>query len=204
MTNPNYTHIAAVVDRSGSMMRCANDMIGGLDSFFAEQAKLDGTCLVDYAQFDDDYELVFENKPVDTARATLQPRGLTALLDAVGKTVTTLGEKLAGMDEDSRPGKVLVVIVTDGVENASTDWTYDSVKELIERQTDEYQWDFVFLGANIDAPEVGAKFGIQYDKAMTFNTGKAGQTMSSLSTYTTSYRGGKDAKFTEDDRSSVL
>lgn len=206
MTNPDYTHILAIVDRSGSMFSCEADMRGGLDAFFKSQAELPGTCLVDYVQFDTVHEKVFEDRPVSLAKAVLQPRGGTALLDAIGKSVTELGEKLAATAEDDRPGKVLVVIVTDGYENSSVDWSYDSVKAVVEKQTNEFAWDFVFLGANIDAVKVGGMFGVQADKSITFNTNKTGETMTSLSTYATTYRtaGAAAAAFTDEDRSNVL
>lgn len=188
MTNPDYTHIAVVVDRSGSMSSIADDMVGGLNEFFVEQAALPGTCLVDYAQFDDRYELVFQDKPVALAKAELSPRGMTALLDAVGKTVTTLGTKLAGMKEDERPGKVIVVVVTDGYENSSREWNAKSIKELVKKQEDEWQWDFVFLGANMDAVAVGQSFGFDPNKSLTYDTANVGAMASSLNSYTTRSR----------------
>lgn len=200
MTNPDYTHIAVVLDRSGSMASIKNDMVGGLNAFFAEQAKEPGTCLVDLVQFDDQYEVVFADKPVADATADLQPRGSTALLDAIGKTVTRLGEKLAKKSEDERPGKVMVVVVTDGYENASCDWTKDNVKKSIETQTNEFNWDFVFLGTNFDAVAVGQSFGFQRDKSLTFANDKADVSMATLNTYATNYRAAGAAAFTEEDR----
>lgn len=191
MTNPDYTHLLVIVDRSGSMATCYQDMIGGLDTLFAEQAKLEGECLVDYVQFDTEYELVFENVPVAAAKAQLQPRGGTALLDAIGKGVTTLGEKLDALDADERPGKVLVVIITDGHENASVDWTADSVKTLIAEQESTYSWDFTFLGANIDAVAVGQTFGVSAGKTLNFNTNNIEATSMSLNTYVGAVRGAK-------------
>lgn len=204
MTNPDYTHIAAVVDRSGSMSVVKDDMIGGLNAFFEDQAQLTGKCLVDYIQFDTKFERVFADVRVGAARAVLEPRGGTALLDAVARTIVELGEKLDAMPEADRPGKVLVIIVTDGFENSSREWTYASVKELVDKQTNEFSWDFVFLGANIDAVQVGGMFGVHADKAMTFDVTKTGQTMSALSSYTTSYRSSGAAKFTDKDRSEAL
>lgn len=204
MTNPDYTHIATVVDRSGSMSAVKSDMIGGLNEFFKSQKELPGKCLVDYAQFDTEYELVFEDRPVAKAKAVLVPRGGTALLDAVGKTVVSLGEKLAGMDEQDRPGKVLVVIVTDGYENSSRDWTYESVKEVVEKQTNEFSWEFVFLGANIDAVKVGGMFGVAAGSSLTFDTTKTGLTMDVLAGYTTAYRNAGKAEFSDEDRDKAL
>jgi hypothetical protein len=211
LTNENYTHILAIVDRSGSMAaNNANvEMASALNDYFSEQAKLDGRCLVDYVQFDNRYELVYEDTEVAEAKAVIQPRSSTSLLDAIGRGATELGEKLAGLAEVDRPGKVQVVIVTDGYENSSVDWNYDRVKALVEKQTNDYAWDFVFLGANIDAPTVGAQFGIAHDKSLTFdisNVEAVGNTSQVLNAYTTNYRGAgaAAATFTDEDRKKAM
>lgn len=208
MTDANYTHILAIVDRSGSMAAGnANvEMASALNEYFKSQSELDGKCLVDYVQFDSHYEVVFADTEAAEAVAVIQPRGATAMLDAIGKGVVDLGRKLKALPEVHRPGKVQVVIVTDGYENASHKWNYDSIKTLVEKQTNDYNWDFVFLGANIDAPAVGAQFGIQNDKAMTFNiadSAAVGATTASLSAYSTVYRGGGNAKFSDEDRKAA-
>ena len=200
MTNSNYTHLLVVVDRSGSMFGCCNDMIGGLDSFFAEQAELDGTCLVDYVQFDDHYEIVFEDVPVAEAKAQLEPRGSTALLDAVGKSVTDLGKKLAEKDEADRPGLVMVVVVTDGYENASRDWDAKSIKELIKQQEDEWNWQFTFLGANMDAVAIGASFGFSPQYSLTYDVNNVVAASASLNAHPTRSRLGDFKGYTQDER----
>jgi len=200
LTNPDYTHLAVVVDRSGSMATCYKDMIGGLDTFFGDQASQPGDCLVDYFQFDTEYESVFEDKPVGVAKAQLSPRGATALLDAIGKTVTTLGEKLAAKPEDERPGKVIVVIVTDGYENSSREWTKGSVKKVVETQRNDYNWDFVFLGANMDAVSEGASFGMLRGSSLTYDTHDTAAATASLSAYTTQTRSFGAAAFSDEDR----
>jgi hypothetical protein len=163
-------------------------MRAALDTFFQDQAKEEGVALVDYVQFDNSIETVFTDRKVSEAEAVLQPRGSTALLDAVGKSVVELGEKLAGKDEDKRPGLVQVVVVTDGYENASQDWNATKIRDLIKSQTDKYNWDFVFLGANMDAQQVGASFGFDRDKSLTYNTNNTGAMSSSLSSYTSNTR----------------
>lgn len=189
MTDSNYTHILAIVDRSGSMHSCKTEMRNALDTFFKDQAQEDGKCLVDYVQFDQKYEKVFEDREVASAEAVLEPRGSTALLDAVGKASVELGEKLAGKAEGERPGLVQVVVVTDGYENASQEWNAESVRTLIKQQEEKYGWDFVFLGANMDAQQVGRSFGFNPDKSLTYDTNNTGAMSASLSGYTTANRG---------------
>lgn len=204
MTDSNYTHLLAVVDRSGSMYGIQDDMRGALDEFFKAQSELDGKCLVDYVQFDDSYDLVFENRDVAEAKAVLEPRGMTALLDAIGKAVTDLGSKLAGMDEDARPGTVVVAVITDGMENASRDWTRTTVKELIERQENDYNWEFTFLGANMDAVSVGAQMGFKPDKSLTYDTSKTSHTIAAMSASVTRTRSGLASSYTDAERGSAV
>lgn len=188
MTDKNYTHLLAIVDRSGSMASCQEDMRGGLDELFKSQAEVEGKCLVDYVQFDTQYEVVYTDVDVSEAKAVLKPRGGTALLDAVGKAVTELGDKLAKLDEDSRPGLVQVFVVTDGYENASLEWNAKAVKELIKSQEEKYKWDFIFLGANMDAVAVGESFGFKGDKSLTYDTHNTYAMAGATSAYVTRSR----------------
>ena len=188
MTNKDLTQLLVIVDRSGSMASSKNDMIGGLDEFFKSQTEVEGECVVDYVQFDSEYEVVFTDRPVGYAKAVLEPRGATALLDAIGKGVTDLGAKLRLRKEADKPGTVIVVVVTDGYENASREWSSDTVKALIKQQEDEWNWEFTFLGANIDAVAVGQQFGFNVGNSMTYDTAYAGSTMTSLSTNVTRTR----------------
>lgn len=210
MTNENYTHILAIVDRSGSMgwNGVNKEMENALNVYFREQAEVEGKCLVDYVQFDNTSELVFHDVEVGMAEAVIKPRGGTALIDAIGKSVTDLGKKLQRLPEALRPARVQVVIVTDGAENSSSKYSSEDVKFLIQKQTDIYDWDFVFLGANIDAVNTAATFGIGRDKALDFNihSGEAlSNTSMSLNAYTTAYRGGgvAAAAFSADDRKNA-
>lgn len=179
-----------------------DDMETGLNQIFKDQAEVEGKCLVDYVQFDDTYELVFEDTPVADAKAVLQPRGMTALLDAVGKAVTQLGDKLAKLPEGKRPGLVQVVVVTDGYENASREWNADKVRELIKQQTDKWNWDFIFLGANLDAVAVGSSFGFAPDKSLTYDTGNTFAMASATSAYVTRSRtvGAASNQFSAEER----
>ncbi len=170
MTNPDATLIAALLDRSGSMNVIADDTRGGFDAFIAGVRNQPGTTVVTLAQFDDTYEVVYENRDIATVPPlTLEPRGRTALLDAIGRFVTDVGSSLAAMAEDDRPGDVTVLVMTDGHENASAEWTKDAVHEIVSRQENDYGWDFVFLGANIDAIDVGTGLGFSPAKSLTYD-----------------------------------
>lgn len=182
------------------MVTIAQDMVGGLNQLFSEQAELGQKCLVDYVQFDDSYELVFENKPVEDARAVLKPRGSTALLDAIGRSVTDLGEKFARMSEAKRPGTVVVIVITDGYENASREWSASAIKQLIEQQESEWNWDFNFLGAGLDAVDVGVTYGFKAGKSMAYNIGNTSAMASAVSASVTRTRTGLDSTYTTEER----
>src|SRR4030081_224879 len=120
MTNPDLMLIAALLDRSGSMQAIADDTRGGIDTFVAKQRGTAGSTVVTLAQFDDEYEMVYQNRPIDDVPAlALEPRGTTALLDAIGRFISDIGSGLAALPENDRPGVVMVVVLTDGHENAS-------------------------------------------------------------------------------------
>jgi hypothetical protein len=146
MTNSNYTHLALVVDRSGSMADIKDDAQGGINTLIAEQFAEDGQLTVTLSQFDDNFEDVvrMSGKPFQYA---LAPRGTTALLDAVGKEITRTSQELEALPTALRPSKVLFVVVTDGQENASQEFTLKSVKESIEAQRKDHGWTFQFIGA---------------------------------------------------------
>lgn len=170
MTNPDVKLIAALLDRSGSMQAIATDMCGGFDRFIDNERQQTGTTLVTLAQFDNRYEVVYAQQPVaQVPPLLLEPRGSTALLDAIGRFVTDTGAALAALPEDQRPGEVTVLVITDGHENSSREWTVEAVRALIAQQETQYAWDFVFLGANMDAVEVGGALGFAPDKSLTFD-----------------------------------
>lgn len=143
----DYTHITLVVDRSGSMTSVRDDAEKGINSLLEEQFALDGKLTVTLVEFDDSVNTV-TRLAKDNFTYNLKPRGFTALLDAVGREITKTGEDLAKMKEKDRPAKVLFVVVTDGHENASSEYTVDSVKTLTDRQKSKYNWDFQFIGAD--------------------------------------------------------
>lgn len=147
----DYTDITVVLDRTGSMSDIADDMRGGFNTFIAEQKKLPGELRVSLFQFDSvSMEWVYENRPVaEVPPLELIPRSNTPLWDALGRSVTDTGNRLAKLAEADRPGHVLVLVITDGQENSSNEWEPDKVRELIKTQTDQYKWSFQFLGAGL-------------------------------------------------------
>jgi hypothetical protein len=211
MPQDKYTHMLVISDRTGSMGQpadgimgqgptVAENMVKALKGFFIDQAAEPGKCLVDFTQFDTIFEYVYRDVTVGNATASISPRGMTALLDAIGKAVTEFGEKLSNMEEANRPGRVMVIIVTDGLENASQEWSKEAVKALIEQQQSVYNWTFVFLGANMDAVSVAGGMGIAPSASLTYDTGNVNASGVALSAMTTRYRSGGEASFTEAER----
>lgn len=194
--------IAALVDRSGSMQSCRAAMEDGLNGFIADQAGRPGGAAVTLAQFDTTYENVWPVQDIAGApRYALVPRGQTAMLDAVGEFITETADALG---DDTEWRKVICVIVTDGMENASKEWTRDAVADLIYYWRESYRWEFIFLGANIDAVKTANTFGIPEDSALTFDTKHAKQTYQVLGKTVTAIRDSKPAGFTEQDRRKAL
>ncbi len=182
MTNPNLTHLYFLLDRSGSMQSIRDDTVGGFNAFIGEQRLQPGGCRVTLAQFDDRYEVVYRDLPIaDVPGLDLRPRGRTALLDAIGRLVTETGGHLASMLEAERPGTVIVGIMTDGFENASQEWTHPAVKALIEQQTSTYAWEFLYMGADQDAIEVGASLGVPANRSVTYSRAASGRAMAATS-----------------------
>lgn len=177
MTDPNKTLIAVVLDRSGSMSSCHAATVEGFNAFVAEQKKLDSDVRLSLYQFDHDYDVVYENAAVKLlspmAMDDFVPRGNTALLDAIGKTVVSLGKTLAALPEHERPGKVIVVVITDGQENSSVEFHRSTVKRLIETQEKVYNWRFIFLGANQDGVLAGESMGFSTQRSATYATKSA-------------------------------
>jgi hypothetical protein len=190
-----YTHISVVLDRSGSMSSIASDTIGGFNTFLKSQQEAPGEATFSLTQFDTQHELNYSFVPVKDVPAlngkTFVPRGGTALYDAIGLTIVGCGEKLAAMDEANRPEKVILVILTDGEENSSREYSYQMIQEMIKKQQDVFSWEFVFLGANIDAKRIGTNLGIKGGNSMTFMASAkgVGSTFESMSANMTSYRG---------------
>lgn len=174
MTNPNKSEIIIVLDRSGSMESVKTDTIGGFNAFLKrhkEEAK--GEVLITLAQFDDRYDIMYSGSPVWNAplltSETYVPRGMTALYDAVGRTINEIGSRLSKTPEYDRPSKIIFVILTDGHENSSKEFTQSRVQELIKHQTEKYSWQFVFLGADQDAFQ-GKSVGVHANNVFTYKS----------------------------------
>lgn len=173
----NLTEIIFLLDLSGSMGGLESDTIGGFNAFIEKQRKLEGKTLVTAVLFGDQYETLWNGVEAERVMLTNEDyyvRGCTALLDAVGKTILDVEYRLSNTNADQRPGKVIFVITTDGFENASREFTYKKVKELIKHQQEKYSWEFIFLGANIDAQKEADNLGIDSENAYSFEASEAG------------------------------
>lgn len=162
--NKNLTEITMILDRSGSMGQCRESAISGFNNFLSEQREQPGEARMSLILFDDRYETPYLSIPISEATMldtdSFVPRGLTALLDAIGRTIDELGAKLAALPEEGRPGSVIVAILTDGMENASRLYSLKDVSSKIAHQREKYGWDFLFLGADADAIATATKMNI--------------------------------------------
>lgn len=161
----NLTEIAVVLDRSGSMSDIWSDAVGGLETFISEQAAIvDNEANFSLVVFDHIIDTLVSNKNIKKVKKTILneviPRGSTSLYDAIGKTINEVGSKLAKMDDEDRPSSVLFVIITDGQENSSVEFTQNQIFDMISHQKDKYSWEFIFLAANQDAMKTGQSLGI--------------------------------------------
>lgn len=208
------TEIVVVLDRSGSMADRVQEVQGGFDQFVREQAKLPGQCRLTLAQFDTLYEVVHESLGIHSVPPLkFEPRGLTALNDAIGKTIQDTQRRIAGKwcktcgHVPAFAAKVIFVVITDGYENASHEFTKDTIKTMIERQRAQENWEFVFLGANVDAFSEAIGFGIPASHASNYApTGRGIQaTYCSLSTSIGAVRSGEaeEVTFTAEQRESM-
>lgn len=163
------TELVMILDRSGSMCGLEADTIGGFNSMIERQRKEEGEAYVSVVLFDDQSEVIYDRVDIQKIEPMTDDqyyvRGCTALLDAVGGAIHHIGNIHKYAREEDRPEKTLFVITTDGMENASRRYTYDKVRRRIERQKEKYGWEFIFLGANIDAAREAARFGISASRA---------------------------------------
>ena len=169
--------IIYVLDRSGSMGHLTGDTIGAYNAYLDEQKSADGETRITTVLFDDKYELLFDGARLDDAYLDHEKyyvRGMTALYDAVGKTILDVGHRLSVTPESERPEKVIFIITTDGYENASREFTQKKVKEMITHQSEKYNWEFLFFGANIDSAEVADTIGVNPSMAYDFEASSEG------------------------------
>ena len=163
----NLTEIVFILDRSGSMSGLEGDTIGGFNAMIEKQKREPGEALISTVLFDNEDEVIHDRVDIQKIEPLTNKdyyvRGCTALLDAVGSAIHHIGNVHKYAREEDRPEKTLFVITTDGMENASRKYSYDRLKMMIERQKEKYGWEFIFLGANIDAAKEAARFGIDAD-----------------------------------------
>jgi len=174
----NLTELVFILDRSGSMAGLEADTIGGFNAMIRKQKAQPGEALVSTVLFDNVSDVIHDRVSLDEIAPMTEReyfvRGCTALLDAVGGAIHHIGNVHKYARDEDRPEKTLFVITTDGMENASRRYSSDRVKQMIQRQKDKYGWEFLFLGANIDAVETAGRFGIDADRAVNYHCDSAG------------------------------
>ncbi|MGB6223029.1 vWA domain-containing protein [Haloferula sp.] len=183
--NKHLTEIAYILDRSGSMNDMVEPAIAGFNQFLGEQRRAPGSARFTLVLFDDEYLVPCSSLPIgevpELDTSTYVPRSMTALLDAIGRTITDIGKRLATTPEPDRPGQVIVAIFTDGLENASTDYDLKKINAMITHQREHYSWEFLFLGATQDAIATAAKMGISRSNASAVEYSRVGIHTSSTS-----------------------
>lgn len=168
----NYHEIICIIDKSNSMNEIKREAIAGFNSFVNDQREYEGDTTLTLVFFNQEYQSMYERKNINEVPLlnmdSFVPKGATGLLDAIGKTVDTIGDKLYKAPEDERPEKVIVAILTDGLENASREYTQKEITKKIKEQQDKYSWEFVFLAANQDAFVSADHIGIKKEDAVNF------------------------------------
>lgn len=172
------TELVCILDKSGSMGGLETDTIGGYNAMLEKQKAVEGECRITTVLFDNNYELLHDRIDIQAVGPITDKEyfvgGTTALLDAIGRTILKIGNALKHTSEEYRAEKVMVLIITDGEENASCEYSAKRVKQMIECQKAQFGWDFIFLGANIDAVETAGRFGIAPDRAQNFHADSRG------------------------------
>lgn len=160
----NLTELIMILDMSGSMYELRDDTIGGYNSLIEEQKKEDGEAFVTTVLFNHSYSVLYDRADIKDVKPLTGgeyiPSGMTAMLDAVGRAITSVGQSLAAMPEEERPSRVMVTIITDGYENSSKEYTWDAIRAMIKEQREKYSWVFTFIGADIDTMKVSGDLGI--------------------------------------------
>ncbi len=174
----NLTELVFILDRSGSMSGLESDTIGGFNGMMKKQKEEEGDALVSVVLFDDESEVLRDRVSIDKMKKMTEKdyyvRGCTALLDAIGGAIHHIGNIHKYAREEDRPNKTLFVITTDGMENASRRYSFEKVRKMVERQKKKYGWEFIFLGANMDAISLAESFGVDKSRAVRFENDEAG------------------------------
>lgn len=192
--NSNLTELVFVLDRSGSMSGLEMDTIGGFNSMLDQQREVEGEVLISTVLFDDKEILLHDRKNLkdikNLTKKDYYVGGCTALLDALGNSIKRINELQKAMPEDERPAKTMFVITTDGMENASRTYNYSKIKKMVEKKQAKKNWEFIFLGANMDAISAGADIGIRADRSVNYCCDAAGTAVNfkALSKAVTNYR----------------
>lgn len=204
----NSSLVVMILDRSGSMSSIKEATETGYLEFINKQKSDPGECYVSLYQFDDVYDVIYENRNIQEVdgKYTLYPRNMTALLDAMGRTINRVGERLNNTPEYDRPETVIVCVLTDGLENASKEFTNNKIKEMVKHQRDRYNWKFIFLGANQDAILTGISYGFSQGLSVNYNA-SAGSTVAAFAAASSGISCLKtvaDYQFSDEIRCSVL
>ena len=213
----NFTDITVLLDKSGSMVNMKSEVISGFNSFLKRQKETSGEAVITLIEFDkcDIHNAfngtVYTAKPINEApilnKELYVPCGMTPLRDALGMAIKNTGDRLSSMDEKDRPSKVIFMIITDGYENASSEYSQIQVKEMTEHQTNVYNWDFIFLGANIDSFAQGNLVGIKTVTIADFSSNNVVKAFNMTSDKVSNYRisGQKsDLAYTNNERKSLI
>ena len=174
----DLTEVIFVLDRSGSMGTCIDGTIEGFNSFLTKREGMVGEVRVSLYQFDDEYDIEFEHTLIDNTplltHDTFVPRGMTALHDAIGKSINRVKDRISNMRDEDSPSRVVFVIITDGGENSSKEFSQETIKSLIEGQTKDDNWVFTYLGANQDAVLTSSSIGIRVDNTANYVSSDCG------------------------------
>lgn len=203
----NYAALALIVDRSGSMQSVATDVRGSVQQFIGDQKKEAGKATLTVAQFDHQYEVVYNFKDiqeVDEKKFAQEytPRGSTALLDAIGRTTLAMQKQLDSLSKEEQPKRVVVAIITDGFENASREFNMEQIKQMI-KDKEAAGWDFMFMGATLDTVQVAKSMGFSADKSAYYEAGNFSSCMNSVNEKIKQARLNQEVKFSEQERQDL-
>lgn len=174
----DYHEIICIIDRSGSMDEIKSDAIGGFNFFVKSQKEFEGETALSLVLFNNNYNVVYDGRDIKEVpvldEKSYIPKGTTAMLDAIGITIDRVGERLCETSEAERPEKVIVAILTDGLENASKEYSYEQIAAKVKLQQETYNWDFIFLAANQNAVVAAEKIAIRQEDSANFEASSEG------------------------------